>query len=150
MTFQRNSKFKQGIYTPKNKHKYLGTIATYRSSYELTFMRWADLNDNVIKWGSENIIIPYISPIDQKPHKYFVDNFIEIKESTGIKKYLIEIKPAAHTVQPVPTKRKKKTTILTEATRWITNQAKWASATEYAQKRGWEFLILTEKHLNIK
>ena len=112
-------------------------------------MRWADTNDNVLRWGSENIIVAYINPIDQKPHKYFVDNFVEIKESTGIKKYLIEIKPSKQTVEPVVTKKKKRNTILTEQTMWVVNQSKWSAAREYANKRGWEFIILTEKELNL-
>ena len=146
---QRDSRYKQGLFIPKNKQKFFGSSAIYRSSYELAFMRWADTNDNVLRWGSENIIVAYINPIDQKPHKYFVDNFVEIKESTGIKKYLIEIKPYKQTVEPVISKKKKRKTILTEQTMWVVNQSKWSAAREYANKRGWEFIILTEKELNI-
>lgn len=147
---QRDSRYKQGIFIPKNKHKFFGESAIYRSSYELAFMRWADTNDNVLRWGSENIIVAYINPLDQKPHKYFVDNFVEIKETTGNKKYLIEIKPSKQTKEPQKTKNKRQQTLITEQTTWVINQAKWTAAQEYAKKRGWEFIILTEKELNIK
>ena len=67
-------KYKQGVYKPINPEKFIGKTAQYRSGLELKFFRFFDLNENVIKWGSENIVIPYISPIDLKQHRYFVDN----------------------------------------------------------------------------
>ena len=77
----------QGIFTPKNPQKYVGKHAPkYRSGWELTFMRFCDNNINVLKWGSENVIVPYISPLDGRVHKYYVDNFVVIKEGSQIKK----------------------------------------------------------------
>jgi hypothetical protein len=146
------NKYKQGIYRPINTEKYLGkTNPVYRSGWELKFFRWADTNPNILAWGSENIIIPYINPLDQKVHRYFVDNFIVFKDKDGNKqKLLIEIKPSKQTIQPVTTKGKHKKTILYEQTTWITNQAKWTAAKEWAKKKNMEFIILTEKELNIK
>ena len=146
------NKYKQGIYRPINTEKYLGkTNPVYRSGWELKFFRWADINPNILAWGSENIIIPYINPLDQKVHRYFVDNFIVFKDKDGNKqKLLIEIKPSRQTIQPVTTKGKHKKTILYEQTTWITNQAKWTAAKEWAKKKNMEFIILTEKELNIK
>jgi hypothetical protein len=146
------NKYKQGIYRPINTEKYLGkTNPVYRSGWELKFFRWADINPNILAWGSENIIIPYINPLDQKVHRYFVDNFIVFKDKDGNKqKLLIEIKPSKQTIQPVTTKGKHKKTILYEQTTWITNQAKWTAAKEWAKKKNMEFIILTEKELNIK
>ena len=146
------NKYKQGIYRPINTEKYLGkTNPVYRSGWELKFFRWADTNPNILAWGSENIIVPYINPLDQKVHRYFVDNFIVFKDKDGNKqKLLIEIKPSKQTIQPVPTKGKHKKTILYEQTTWITNQAKWLAAKEWAKKKNMEFIILTEKELNIK
>ena len=54
-------KYRQGIFTPKNQNKFIGTRATYRSGLELKFFRFCDENPNVIKWGSENIVVPYKS-----------------------------------------------------------------------------------------
>ena len=146
MNLQKNNKYRQGVFTPVNKSKFLGASAIYRSGLELKFMRFCDSNQNVIKWGSENVIIPYISPLDGRAHKYYVDNFVIIKEGEEIKKYLIEIKPSKQTVPPV-TKYKKKEHLIYEQSMYIKNQAKWQAATEFCKKKGLEFLILTEKHL---
>ena len=142
-----SSKYRQGIFTPINKDKFMGSTATYRSGLELKFMRFCDNNTNVLKWGSENVIVPYISPLDGKVHKYYVDNFVIIREGSQIKKYLIEIKPSKQTQAP-NTKYKKKEHLIYEQSAWIINQAKWNAAKELCKKKGFDFLILTEKHLN--
>jgi hypothetical protein len=146
-SLSRDPRFKQGIYTPKNKQKFIGKIAIYRSSFELQFMRWADNNPNVLEWGSENIIVPYKSPIDNKIHRYYVDNFLALKEGNNIKKYLVEIKPSSQTLPPKHSNRKKKQTILYENMQYAINQAKWEAAKNFATTRGCEFIILTEKEL---
>lgn len=110
-------------------------------------MVWCDKNPNVLKWGSESVIVPYYSPLDNKMHRYFVDNVLVIKEGTAIKKYLVEIKPFAQTKAPKKHGNKKASTLLYEEATWTVNQAKWEAATKYAQANGWEFLILTEKEL---
>jgi hypothetical protein len=146
MNLQKNNKYRQGVFTPVNKSKFLGVSAIYRSGLELKFMRFCDSNQNVIKWGSENVIIPYISPLDGRAHKYYVDNFVVIKEGDQVKKYLIEIKPSKQTIPPV-TKYKKKEHLIYEQSMYLKNQAKWQAATEFCKRKGLEFLILTEKHL---
>jgi len=150
---QRNiSPFKQGIFKPQNSNKYMGSsYPVYRSGWELKFFRWADLNENILAWGSENIIIPYINPLDNKVHRYFVDNFVVFKDRDGNKqKFLIEIKPSKQVSRPIDSPRKKRTTILHEQTTWITNQAKWEAATKWSTKKGCKFIILTEKELGIR
>lgn len=146
MPLHQSSKYRQGVFIPNNKEKFLGSKAIYRSGLELKFMRFCDNNPNVIKWGSENVVIPYISPLDGRGHRYYVDNFVIIKEGDQVKKYLIEIKPSKQTTPPT-TKYKKKEHLLYEQTMFIKNQAKWQAATEFCKKKGLEFLILTEKHL---
>jgi hypothetical protein len=142
-----SSKYRQGIFVPINKEKFLGNKAIYRSGLELKFMRFCDNNPNVIKWGSENVVIPYISPLDGRAHRYFVDNFVVIKEDSCVKKYLIEIKPSKQTLPPT-TKYKKKDHLIYEQTMYLKNQAKWQAAAEFCKKKGLEFLIITEKELN--
>ena len=144
---QRDLRFKQGIYTPKNAQKFLNKKPIYRSSWERKFMHWCDHNNNVLVVGSENVIVPYKSPIDGKVHRYYVDNFVVIQEGTKTTKYLIEIKPKKQTEQPTPSKRKKPTTVLYEQVTWAINQAKWAAAKEYANKKEYNFLLLTEDQL---
>ena len=57
-------------------------------------MVYCDLNENILEWGSEEIVIPYRSPIDNRIHRYFPDFYVKLKETTGkIKKYIIEVKP---------------------------------------------------------
>ena len=147
---QSHKQFKQGIYRPIHPDKLIGaTQAIYRSSFELKFMRFCDANPNVIKWGSENIAIPYESPIDRRLHHYYVDNIILIKEGDKIGKYLIEIKPKSQTVPPVPSNRKKQTTVLYEQLMWAKNNAKWEAARKFCEKKGWVFKILHEEDLNI-
>jgi len=141
-----NKKYRQGIFTPKNADKFIGTKAVYRSGLELKFMRFCDNNPNVLKWSSENVVIPYISPVDGRVHRYFVDNFVLIKEGNQIKKYLVEIKPYKQTMAPT-TKYRKREHLLYEQQMYSVNQAKWASAREFCAKKGLEFLILTEKDL---
>jgi len=144
--------FKQGIYKPINKEKYIGKgFPEYRSGWELKFFRWADKNENVIKWGSENIVIPYVSPLDNRVHRYFVDNYILFKDrNDNINKFLIEIKPSSQTVKPVNKKYKRKSSLLYEQKTYIQNIAKWEAAKKWSDKKGVKFLILTEKELNIK
>lgn len=147
MNFKKDPRFIQGIFRPINKDKFIGEFAIFRSSYERKFMLWADKNSNVLEWGSERIIIPYISPIDNRYHRYFVDNYVVWKEGAAIKKYLIEIKPFAQTQPPKPSNRKKKATMLYENTQWSVNKAKWEAAKKVASHINAEFLILTEKDL---
>ena len=89
----------KGRYRPSNKKKYRGDVNNiiYRSLWERKFMVKCDLDPDIIEWGSEEVIIPYISPVDGKQHRYFPDFYV--KTSNG-DKFLIEIKPKKYTKQP--------------------------------------------------
>lgn len=139
-----------GKYSPANPKKYKGnpTEIYYRSLWELKFMKWCDCNSNVLEWGSEEIVVPYKSPLDGKYHRYFVDFYIKVNTAKGIKKYLIEIKPKKQTIEPKVQQRKTKRYVQ-EVTTYIKNIAKWEAAKEYCEDRRMEFLILTEEHLNV-
>ena len=144
----KSQSYKQGQYRPVNSKKYKGKgNPEYRSSWELKFFKWCDKNPNVLRWGSETVIVPYISPVDNKLHRYFVDNIVTIKENNIIKTYLVEIKPLKQTQPPIASKRKKKSTILYEQYTYAVNQAKWAAARKFAETKKLEFIILTEKEL---
>lgn len=147
---KKNSKFRQGIFTPQNKEKYRGSFPIYyRSSYELKFQKWADSNPNVISWGSETVIIPYQNPLTGRISRYFTDFNITMRDKNGeIKKFLIEIKPSSQTVPPVQKNRKTKS-LLYQQSEYIKNQAKWQAATEWCTKKNMTFVILTEKHLGL-
>ena len=65
----------KGFYRVKNPKKYDGdfTNVVYRSHWEMQVFRWCDINDQVLKWSSEEIVVPYWLPLDKKYHRYFVD-----------------------------------------------------------------------------
>lgn len=140
--------YKQGFYRPKNPKKYLGdpTNIVFRSGWEKRMMQYLDDNINVLKWSSEEVVIPYISPIDNKRHRYFVDFYVEAANSDGsVKKMLIEVKPVSQTKPPAPGRKTKR--YLTEVMTWGVNEAKWKAAREYCIDRGWDFKIITEAEL---
>ena len=142
------SPYKQGFYTPINPKKYTGTLPiVYRSGLELTALRWCDRNDNILTYGSESVVLPYVSPKDGKIHRYFVDLVLKMKTNDGIKKYLVEIKPSSQVDPPSPAGKKKKSTILYEQIMWAVNSKKWESARKWCEKNGYTFVVLTEKDL---
>lgn len=144
---KKDDRFIQGIFKPNNPKKFIGNHAIFRSSFERKFFLWADSNPNVLEWGSENIIIPYKSPVDDRWHRYYVDNFVVLKEGTNIVKYLVEIKPYKQTIPPVISNRKKKSTLIYESTQWAINQAKWEAADKFAKSKGYKFIKITEREL---
>ena len=81
----------KGKYQPSHPRKYKGNPSNiiYRSLWERKFMVYCDLNENILEWGSEEIIIPYRSPVDGKVHRYFPDFYIKVRESTGYTKNIL-------------------------------------------------------------
>ena len=142
----------KGKFSPKNPKKYRGdpTGIIYRSLWELKVMKYLDDNRNVLEWCSEEVAIPYISPVDNRPHRYFPDFIVRMLMPDGkTKTVMIEVKPKAQTREPkIPTKKTRK--YLTEVMTWGVNQAKWKAATEYCLDRQWEFKLITEVELGIK
>jgi hypothetical protein len=54
------SRFASGKYTVLDLKKYVGKKnPTYRSSWELQFMRFCDTHPSIQKWASEAVAIPY-------------------------------------------------------------------------------------------
>lgn len=111
-------------------------------------MSFLDSDPRVIEWSSEEIIVPYKSPVDNRYHRYFVDFWVKMQTVEGIKVYLIEIKPKKQSQPPQQKKRVTKQYIQEVAT-WGINQAKWNAANEYCLDRGWQFKVLTEDDLKI-
>ena len=132
------------------KYKGNPTNIIYRSLWERKFMVYCDLNENIIEWGSEELALPYRSPVDNRIHRYFPDFYIKVKETSGkIKKYIIEIKPQRQTIEPKVPQRKTKSYVY-EVVEYAKNQAKWEAAREWCLDRGYEFKVLTENELGIK
>jgi hypothetical protein len=145
----------QGVFRARNPKKYKGdpTNIIYRSRWELKLMAHLDEHPDVLEWSSEEVVIPYISPIDGRRHRYFVDFFVKKKNRDGkVESVLIEVKPFAQTQPPTvmetrsskPTRR-----YIREVMTWGINSAKWKAASEYCKDRNWKFIIMTEKELGI-
>jgi len=141
----------KGVFKPNNPSKYRGdfTNIIYRSRWELLFMSYLDKHPDVLQWSSEEIIIPYRSPIDGQLHRYFPDFWIKKRTRSGkINVTVVEIKPYAQTKEPKVQKRLSKS-YLYEVKTWGINSAKWKAAREFCKDRGWEFMIMTEKELGV-
>ena len=131
----------KGFYRTKNPAKYDGDKMNivYRSLWERQVFRWCDENPQVLKWSSEEIVVPYYYPLDKKNHRYFVD----LKFTTTQGTYLVEIKPKSQTLPPKKPSRQTKR-YLEEARTYVKNQCKWKAADSFAKDRGWSFVIWTE------
>ena len=139
---------KQGFYKPQYPEKYEGNIdnIVYRSGLELKYFKFCDSNKNILKWNSEEVIVPYIS-VDSREHRYFLDLWMRVITKTGnIQEYICEIKPLIFLKPPQNPKRRTKQWTAKYKT-WLINQSKWSSAKKYADQKGWKFIILTEKDI---
>ena len=144
----------KGTYKPKNPDKYAGNVKNivYRSLLERTFMVWLDTNPSVLKWSSEEDIIPYISPVDNRYHRYFPDFRILCidADTKKPKEYLIEVKPYSQTQEPKQSKKKhwkSKQRYIRECMTYAVNQAKWKAAQKICEQNDITFKILTEKEI---
>tara|TARA_B100000929_G_scaffold290599_1_gene284829 strand:- start:14721 stop:15206 length:486 start_codon:yes stop_codon:yes gene_type:complete len=138
-----------GRFIPKFPEKYLGDTSkiTYRSSWERKCMNNFDLDPKILAWNSEELVIPYLSPKDGRIHRYFVDFVIVTKDKEGKKQVTaIEVKPEKEKFPPKK-QGKKKSRFLQECMTFEINQAKWKHAESYCNKKGWNFIIMTEKHI---
>lgn len=145
------SLYLQGKYSPVNPKKYEGDVRNivFRSSLELVAFKFCDTNPTIVRWGSETCVIPYISPVDNRAHRYFMDLKVWTRkpDSEELQVTLIEIKPKDQIKQPRKTSTMKESTFNNAMRTWLVNQAKWTATEELCAKRGWRFIIWTEEHL---
>lgn len=135
---------------PKNPEKYVGDVNNIiaRSSWEIKLLNWLDTSPSVINYNSEGLVVPYLSPIDNGPHKYYVDFLAKMRLKDGsVKTYAIEVKPKAQCLPPRKTRNKER--MITEVTTYVVNQAKWNHAKAFCEKLGIAFLVLNEEDLGI-
>ena len=138
-----------GRFKPSNPGKYKGdpTNIIYRSLWERKLMVWCDNNEKVSEWGSEETIIPYVSPVDNRVHRYFPDFYVRARtRNEGLRSSLSRLNRSR---RQLPPKKKSRVTkrYLSEVTTYAVNDAKWKAAREYCADRQMKFLILTEKEL---
>lgn len=138
----------QGYFHPVNESKYIGDVTKiiFRSGWEFKFLQFCDVNDNIIRYSSEAVQVPYIDPFDKKVHRYYIDMFIEMRCSDGsIAKWLLEIKPDKYTKIPLPPKKKTKKAI--EAYEYhkrmtLINIEKFKAAKYWSEQLGAKFGII--------
>jgi hypothetical protein len=142
----------KGFFKPRNPSKYKGDPLNiiYRSRWELKFMSYLDAHKDVLEWSSEELSIPYRSPMDGRVHRYFPDFIVKKVDVNNVTEtVVVEIKPAKETkppaVQSKPTKQ-----YLREVYTWGINSAKWKAAEAFCKDRNWKFIIMTEYDLGIK
>ena len=139
----------KGKFKVKNPQKYKGNPSNiiYRSLMELRFMKWCDSSEKILQWSSEEVIIPYISPIDNKRHRYFPDFLIQTAKGW----FLIEVKPQ---IESRPPKKKlmenlnlkKKRRYMKSVRTWLVYEAKWEAAKKVCEVKGWTFEILQKNN----
>lgn len=136
-------RFAKGRFQPVNPDKYLGnTQPTYRSSWELAFMRFCDNHSSVLKWSSEPIRLPYVHPLTGKRTTYVPDFLIQYQDrNSNVKTEMIEVKPANQALKEATGRNKR------NQAHYVVNQAKWAVAKEYCKQQGIFFRVVTENEM---
>ena len=133
----------KGRFIPRHPEKYLGDVDKifFRSSWELNVMKWLDNRNAVLRWSSEEISIPYLSPADNRVHQYFPDFYMEYVSSDGtLLKEIVEIKPRHETEMKYAKHDRSKEAV-------IVNEAKWRAAITWCEGRNFGFRVLTEATL---
>jgi hypothetical protein len=164
-----NSKYHSGNFIPKNKDKVIKLNSEgglyYRSSWEKIIMHWMDANDKVKKWGAECLKIPYqMTHFDNgdarvKTHVYHTDFYYEMRLDDGtLKQVVVEVKPQKEYNMvlalnngklKVPEGRgtKKLKNFEYDLKMAYKNKNKWETMIKWCEKKGYEFIIITEQNL---
>ena len=151
----------------KNPDRYTGRVKqiTSRSRWEKLYMlKFLDKDPRVIEWSSEDLVISYLYTVDGKPHRYFPDFWMKIHTKSGIKEYIVEIKPFVQCNEPkIPKKpakvskayAKKLVTYRNAVLEYEKNQNKWEATEKFCEKvkkrNGTDisFQVITERELGI-
>ena len=151
---RKNAATKQGYYKIIYPEKYVGDYSKiiFRSSWEQKFATFCDINAQVVKWSSESIQIPYLHPIQNKTCIYNLDFYMKVRQADGtFTEFIIEVKPSKKLEKPtLPTSRLTEKRILAhneQMKEYAINMHKFQTAKKWAEDRGWQFMIVTEKFL---
>lgn len=111
-------------------------------------MEWCDGNKQILSWQSEERRVPYYDPVSKRRRTYFPDFYIKYRRNDGvIVEELVEVKPAKEVKGPPQNPKRKTRSWMNQVKTYVTNQAKWKAAAEYAEDRGWNFRLITEKEI---
>jgi hypothetical protein len=127
-------------FLPKHPEKYEGEVDKIfaRSSWEASVMKFFDGSRDIIRWGSEINVIPYLSPLDSRVHEYWPDFWVELRKKDGsIVREIVEVKPRHESEEKYAKNDRSKNALLV-------NNAKWAAAHLYCESRGMKFRVITE------
>ena len=136
------SKYSQGKFYPKNPKKLIGRQdITFRSSWELTMMRFLDEHPGVIQWASESIKIPYHNPVKKCQSLYIPDFLILFQDKYGRRRVeLVEVKPKKEALMENAKSNRDKLAL-------VVNPAQWAAASAWAKRNGMSFTVITEDNI---
>lgn len=157
-------KYNQGIFIPVNKDKVIKMNSQgglyYRSSLEKKMMIYLDRNENIKSWGAEHLRVPYekteynnkTQSLETTSHGYYPDFYYELIRPDGsISRVIAEVKSSNETTEPkLPTSPTSKQLKNFEYAlkMWNKNLSKWKYMIEYCERKGFEFIIITEKNLS--
>lgn len=174
-----SKEYTQGYFVPKHPEKCVNlhpensrygiakdmkpsSTCTYRSSWELKFMKFCDKYDSVLEWGSEVLELPYVNEVDGKAHRYVTDFYFVCREKTGnIARYILEVKPKCQIatlnengeiIYPDPPKTKTQSALRHWQERCDTlrmNNSKWKYARKWCGDHGYIFKVLSEEEIGI-
>ena len=125
-------------------------------------MIYFDTNVNIKAWGAEHLRIPYqkteynntTHELETTTHTYYPDFYYELVKSDGtISKVVAEVKPSNEVVSPdLPQNATAKQLKNFEYALKMYNKniSKWTYMIDYCERKGFEFIIITEKHLSNK
>lgn len=151
LTPRKNSPYKQSYYHPLNPDKYIGDTSKIicRSSWEKKFATYCDLSPNIVAWSSEKFVIPYLNPSDGLVKDYNIDFYVRVNYGDNVyRDFVVEVKPKRKLERPNAPKKgiteAKMVKYYNAMKEWTMNAAKFAAAKEWAEQRGWHFIVVTE------
>jgi len=104
-------------------------------------MKYWDSRADVLRWNSEEIAIPYLSPADNKVHLYYPDFYVELLDKDNVlQKFIVEVKPLHESEEKFAKGDRAKASL-------EINNAKWAAAAIYCETRGYKFKTITQRSL---
>ena len=162
-----NKNYNQGNYIPKYSEKVMKLNTQggvyFRSSWEKKIMTWLDNNNSITKWGAECLRIPYqMTHFENgdtkiKEHSYYPDFYYEMRTIDGVlKQIVVEVKPQKEYDMVlkltegslnVPDGLKKLKSFEYDLKQAQKNRDKWQTMIKWCNKRGYEFIVITENHL---
>jgi len=163
---RQSGKYKQGLFIPNNKDKVIKLNTQgglyYRSGLEQKMMVYLDNNSGIKFWGAEHLRIPYVKTewvsehqeFKTSEHSYYPDFYYELhREDGSVSKVVAEVKPSSETKEPKlsdnPTSKQLKN-FEYALKMYNKNLSKWKYMIEYCERKGFEFIIITEQHLGQK